>query len=233
MIDSTFTGDRDRQGRKHCETDTVAGTIRGGKHRVVWRYDPIIISNKTPVDYHLDKFTILADSLRYSTKRVMVSLVDYYPKTNRRLSELEEKGDWFDRSFSDTSQSLQLLSEMAKIAMHHGIEIFSCAEDNDFSEAGVCPGSCIDRDLINQTWSINLTTSKDAYQRPSCPCIAGKDIGVNDTCIHGCLYCYSTRNINVATRRHSEHDPKSPVLWGNSRPLSESEHSNLMKTRLL
>ena len=44
--------------------------------------------------------------------------------------------------------------------------------------------------------------------------MVSKDIGINDTCMHGCPYCYSTINYAVAQRRFNEHDPDSPVLWG-------------------
>jgi hypothetical protein len=192
-----------------------------------------VISNKTPVDYHLDKFSKIAESLRHSTKRVMVSLVDYYEKTDRRALALEKRGFRFDRTFSDSSHALHLLRELANIAKYNGMEIFTCAEENDFSEVGVCPGSCIDGNLINQVWSINLIAKKDASQRSACHCISSKDIGVNDTCLHGCAYCYATRSIDTATRRYSEHDPRSSVMWGYGRSLSESEKANLLKTRLL
>jgi DNA repair photolyase len=204
-----------------------------GPEKVVWRYDPIIISNKTPVDFHLEKFSRIADSLKRYTKRVMVSLVDYYEKTDRRLSSLEQKRYRFDRAFSNSSKSLDLLRKLADVAKNNNIEILSCAEANDYSEVGVCPGSCIDDGLINQIWSINLKGQKDAFQRAACHCIASKDIGVNDTCLHGCLYCYSTRSIETATRRYSEHNPKSPVIWGDGRSLTEAEQACLSKTRLL
>jgi hypothetical protein len=51
--------------------------------------------------------------------------------------------------------------------------------------------------------------------------MVSKDIGINDTCIHGCPYCYSTKNYAVTQRRFSEHDPDSPILWGKLDNLSE------------
>jgi hypothetical protein len=48
-----------------------------GPKRVIWRYDPIIISNYTPPSYHIERFRNIANELRGFTKRVMVSFVDY------------------------------------------------------------------------------------------------------------------------------------------------------------
>jgi DNA repair photolyase len=51
--------------------------------------------------------------------------------------------------------------------------------------------------------------------------MASKDIGVNNTCMHGCPYCYSTASYDVAKRRFDEHDPDSPSLWGNLEKSAE------------
>ena len=201
--------------------------------RVIWRYDPIIISNHTPCDFHRDKFLMIATALKGYTKRVMVSLVDYYNKTDRRLSEFEKEGYEFDREVAHSHAVWDLLKDLSLIARSNEMEIFTCAEERDFSGAGICPGSCIDGELLFRLWALRGHTKKDPTQRDACLCVASKDIGVNDTCIHGCPYCYSTRNIDIAKRRYSEHDPGSPVIWGKARPLSEAEKAEQRQSRLL
>lgn len=188
---------------------------RLGPLRVIWRYDPIIISNFTPVEYHIDRFTRLAEELRDSTCRVMVSLLDLYSKTERRLSQLEqEEGFSFDKNFSNSDSVTNLLKALAVIAKRNNMDIFSCAEERNYSNVGVTPGRCIDEGLLNRTWRLNLKYRKDSSQRKYCLCMISKDIGINDTCKQGCPYCYSTRDYALAERRFSEHNPDSPILWG-------------------
>ena len=75
-----------------------------GPLRVVWRYDPIIISDVTPFEFHRERFTWIAEELKGATHRVMVSIVDFYQKTERRLSQLEkEEGFTFDRNVSSSA----------------------------------------------------------------------------------------------------------------------------------
>ncbi len=201
--------------------------------RVIWRYDPIIISNRTPLDFHREKFSKIAKALSGFTQRVMVSFVDYYQKTDRRLSSLEEFGFKFDRRAANSRGAWNLLKDLAAIARDLDMEIFTCAEERDFSDFGVLPGRCVDGELLRRLWSLYGHTQKDPTQRPACLCVVSKDIGMNDTCLHGCPYCYSTRNLALAQRRYSEHDPDSPVIWGSGRALSETEQADQLKVRLL
>jgi hypothetical protein len=181
--------------------------------RVVWRYDPIIISNFTSVQFHIEKFSHIAEKLKGFTERVMVSIVDYYGKTDHHLSQLEkEEGYSFASGDPLLNDSVYLLKELSAIASKNKSEIFTCAEATDYSQLGVPPGRCIDPDLMLKCWAINLKYKKDAFQRPVCLCAASKDIGINNTCNHGCAYCYATTNYSAAQKRHSEHDPDSPLL---------------------
>ena len=194
-----------------------------GPLRVVWRYDPIIISDVTPYGYHLERFTNIAEELRGSTQRVMVSIVDFYQKTERRLSQLEkEENISIERNASVSTGMINLLKDLADIAQRNNIEIFTCTEEKDYSNSGIHPGSCIDANLLAQICSHDFIYRKDPYQRDSCLCMLSKDIGMNDTCIHGCPYCYSTVNYAIAQRRFNEHDSSSPVLWGKSEELPEN-----------
>jgi len=204
-----------------------------GQRRVVWRYDPIIISNRTPIGYHEDRFQRIAEALKDFTTRVMVSLVDYYQKTNRGLFMLEKSGVRFDRKAANSGSICSLLKELADVAAYNRMGIFTCAEERDFSKFGVPPGRCVDGELLNELWSLHGHNKKDPSQRAACLCVISKDIGINDTCIHGCPYCYSTRNITLARRRYSEHSPNSPVIWGHVRELSESERAHQFRVKLL
>lgn len=196
---------------------------RIGTSRVVWRYDPIIVSNVTTFDYHRERFAFIAKELRNSTRRVMISVVDFYRKTDRRLTQLEEEeGFSFDRHVSSSPAIISLLKEFAVIARENDIEIFTCAEKKDYSDLGIPPGKCIDAGILCRVWSLNLKYKKDPSQRDSCLCMISKDIGINDTCMHGCPYCYATVNYTVARRRFAEHDPSSPILWGDPTKITET-----------
>jgi len=204
-----------------------------GPLRVVWRYDPIIISNVTTFDYHAERFARIAAELKGATRRVVVSFVDYYRKTERRLGGLEREGFEFDRQAESSEHVPAFLKELASIARKRDMEMFTCAEDRDYAECGVPPGRCIDDQLMNKLWPLQLGYKKDPYQRDLCLCAVSKDIGVSDTCTQGCTYCYSTVSNEVARRRCEQHDPTSPALWGRSAPDDEPVESHPRQMRLL
>lgn len=204
-----------------------------GPLRIVWRYDPIIISNFTPYEFHEERFSWIAEELKGATHRVMISLVDYYQKTNRRLSQLEEEeGYLFNRDADSSDDTINLLKSMANIARKNDIEIFTCAEANDYSNIGIPPGKCIDEQLLSKISSINLEYKKDPSQRAYCLCMISRDIGINNTCINGCPYCYSTINYAIAERRFREHDPDSPALWGKIDNVSEDTEESELQLKL-
>ncbi len=186
-----------------------------GAKRVIWRYDPIIISNYTPLNYHIERFQYIADELRGFTKRVMVSFVDYYKKTDRRLLKLEREEDYIFQKELSNESSFYIAKSLAHIASNNKFDIFTCAEETDYTKAGICPGMCIDAHLISQLWHINVNDRKDPSQRECCLCRQSKDIGTNNTCLHGCTYCYATSSLDIAQQRFKEHDHQSPMLFGN------------------
>jgi hypothetical protein len=75
-------------------------------------------------------------------------------------------------------------------------------------------GHCVDAELINQLWGRSGGYQKDPNQRKACGCATSKDIGMNDSCTHGCPYCYSTRSLEAAKPNQGAHDPQAESLWG-------------------
>lgn len=186
---------------------------RIGPDRVIWRYDPIIVSTATPFDWHGQRFEYLAGELEGFTHRSVVSFVDFYRKTERRLSELEKTANVrFEREPLGQPEAEALLTRMSGAASTRGLEIRSCAEPADLSHTGVSPGACIDGELIRRLGG-PARLPKDPGQRPACRCVVSRDVGVNDTCIYGCRYCYATGGDELPRRRYARHDPRSPFLY--------------------
>jgi hypothetical protein len=164
---------------------------RLGAERVVWRYDPIVLGNLTDVRYHLERFRRLCSELSGQTRRVVVSLLDEYPKVRRRLDGLSAGGFRLLR-FSEGDPRLgALMAGLAETARAKGMEIQSCAERRNLRPWGIDPGACIDPQLIRELFGISVPARKDPGQRPACRCAVSRDIGAYDTCRYGCVYCYA------------------------------------------
>ncbi len=196
---------------------------RLGPARVVWRYDPIVLSSVTTAEFHLEQFERTAALLSGATRRVVISLADFYRKTDRRLGKLEAKGWRIERSPSVGPELQWLIERMVSAAVGRGMEIFTCAED--LAPFGICPGACVDAELIRQLWDVSVSQKKDPGQRDLCKCVVSRDIGMADTCLHGCAYCYATRNDDLARSRHKQHIATSATLIGQSEePPDPSGH---------
>ena len=161
-----------------------------GPDKVIWRYDPIVVSNKTDVNYHKERFAGILDKLRSSTRRVVVSFVDDYRKAASQFRQLAHEGVEV-RLTPRPDEVAELAGFIGQYAAVHGIETFSCAETFDLQPFGIKRGKCIDDTLLEKLFGIRVSPAKDRSQRPECGCVVAKDIGVYGTCRHGCRYCYA------------------------------------------
>ncbi|HEX3045255.1 MAG TPA: DUF1848 domain-containing protein [Bacillota bacterium] len=166
-----------------------------GPEKVIWRYDPIIVSDPlTPVTYHLETFARLASSLQGYTHRVILSFLDFYPKIKPRLRKLKEQDQvtvYDITELAHETEFLQLVYELGQIASCYDLDAFTCSEPAALEEYGIHHGSCIDPIFINHTFGLNLKPKKDPSQRPHCRCCASVDVGTYNTCKSGCYYCYA------------------------------------------
>ncbi len=185
-----------------------------GPNRVIWRYDPIVLSRRTDVNYHIERFSFIARALAGFTMRVVVSIVDHYRKTDRGFQELDRRGYGVQRDHSQSEALGGMIARMAEIARHSDFEIRSCAEDINLRPFGVVPGKCIDDILIHEAFGLWVGESKDPFQRPLCGCIKSRDIGMYDTCLQGCCYCYATHPQGDTNLTDLQHDENSPSLLG-------------------
>jgi DNA repair photolyase len=73
-------------------------------------------------------------------------------------------------------------------------------------------GKCVDDEYLLKVFDIEVSSKKDPSQRKACGCVRSKDIGMYDTCICGCLYCYATADFEKARENYRRHDPAGPTL---------------------
>lgn len=184
---------------------------RLGPERVVWRYDPIILGPGLEPDHHRRRFEWLSARLRGSTTTVKTSFVDLYRKTRRRLAALPG-GELLLRDPAAEPQAGALLADLAALARGAGMGLETCAEEADWSDAGAPRGRCIDPVRLNRLFGLRLPLVEDRGQRPACGCAPARDIGMTDSCLHGCAYCYATRSHDAALTRHNRHEPTAPTL---------------------
>jgi len=198
-----------------------------GKERVIWRYDPILLSNVTPLSEHKRLFHKIARMLAGKTTQVVISFADIYQKTQRNLNAIN--GLHYDDILSKKNQLEELCLYMAKVVTEYGMEISSCAENLDLERFAIRKGKCIDELLLNKLFALQLAATKDPGQREQCGCIKSIDIGQYNTCSHGCVYCYATDSESRVKNNRLKHDPQSPFLLGSSEGIDK----NLLLTPII
>jgi len=190
---------------------------RIGMEKVIWRYDPIVFTRITDPDFHKETYHHIAEQLKGYTNRSIISMVDIYRKVRKRLKLLEEQG--ISVMEPQEENLSELMKSISASAAMNGMEIQSCAEDPAFASYGIQPGKCIDDKLIRRVFALEVTHLKDTSQRSYCGCVASRDIGMYDTCLFGCVYCYATTRFDRARERHFKGDLHSPSLTGFCRKL--------------
>lgn len=182
-----------------------------GTDRVVWRYDPIILTKQMNVDYHIRCFEKLASTLANYTHRCIISFLDFYPKVSRSLQEI---------GAIELKKSVieQIAAGFSQIARKHNLRIFTCCESVDLSAYNILHASCIDGKMIEELLGCSIQSHKEMNQRLGCGCIESVEIGTYDSCTHGCKYCYATSSKGVIRTNVLNHDPQSPLLHGNLPP---------------
>lgn len=203
-----------------------------GPERVIWRYDPIVMSEATPPEYHQEAFSRIASVLQGYTRRAVISLLDIYPKIRGRLRNMEAQGArlipmglaQLDEPGCHPAVLRGLIQDLVKISASCGMQLTSCGEGDTLKPFGVQPGKCIDDELIRRLFGREVSQIKDPGQRATCGCVLSKDIGMYDTCLFGCRYCYATRSFERARQNFLSHDPDSPSILNPIIPRSMTLH---------
>lgn len=178
-----------------------------GKERVIWRYDPIIFTDKYNPAYHVKAFEQIAKELRGYTSKCVISFVDIYRKNQKNMKALNP--------FFLTENDLAMFGkEIAFIAGHYDIKVATCAETIDLSSCGIEHNCCVDKELIEKITGCKIQADKDKNQRKECGCMESIEIGTYNTCKNGCQYCYANYSQESVLQSGKLYDVNSPLLCG-------------------
>jgi hypothetical protein len=174
-----------------------------GPGRIIWRYDPVLLTPVMDMRFHLRNFRMLAKALEGGTNRVIISFFKEYRKTERNLRGRGCR-------VADEREQLMLAREFEGVAGEFGMQLQCCGLQGEIgSRYG---GACISSQIIGEQFGIDPGAVKDPGQPKGCRCISSIDIGTYNTCMFGCRYCYATANTRSASLRYASHDSLAETL---------------------
>lgn len=177
-----------------------------GKENIYVRYDPIFLSEKYSINYHLKVFNKICSLLEGYIDKIIISFIDDYKNVRKNMNILQIK------NFTDNDFKI-IGTEFSKIAKEHNMTVQTCSEYNNLSEYGFIIDDCVSKELAKRL--TNKSFSKwQARNNKYCNCVAMTDIGSYNTCNHLCKYCYANFDENKIENNIKNHNPNSSLLIG-------------------
>lgn len=182
------------------------------------RYDPIVLSDQYGAGFLLQRFGEIAAALAGATRVVNTSVVEPYLKTVRRLGDPTVQYRVPDpqrhRTVAARNPNLGqaagglalLLKGLAEIAAEQKMELRLCSNPEFQMPASQCCSiECFEpygAEVTRQVASLRQGPSRTA-----CRCVKTVDIGMDNTCVAGCRYCYAVQSHEAALRNFKKANP--------------------------
>ena len=196
-----------------------------GQGRVIWRFDPLILTDSISMEDLLQKVENIGDQLSGYTEKLVFSYADIalYKKVKANLEKSHVNyAEWTTAQMEEFAQRLSELNQK----WHY--QLATCGEKIDIERYGIQHNKCVDDDLMIRfahhdkalvdflgvevkeslfgTEIVKKKDNRDKGQRQFCGCIVSKDIGEYNTCPHLCEYCYANTSKEAAVRNWKEHE---------------------------
>ncbi len=155
-----------------------------GPEKVIWRYDPILLSNEFNISYHLKNFEEISSSLEGFCNKCFFSFIDIYKKIKKTAIVM---------GINDVNENdrLILAEQISAIAASKRMSVTACCEEAVQCITDINKSGCINAGLLSKISGKPIPDKKDKNQRKGCLCSASIDIGSYRTCHNGCIYCYA------------------------------------------
>lgn len=133
-----------------------------GKDKVVWRFDPLILSDQLTVRDLLKKIWYLGNKLKGFTSKLVFSFADvgaYKKVQNNLIRESShfsknniEKSEFTEENIEEFAQGIVKIKE-AWLSENWNVELATCSEKVDLEKYDIKHNRCVDGELIAQLFS--------------------------------------------------------------------------------
>lgn len=185
-----------------------------GKEAIIWRFDPMILTDEITIDHLLKKVEYIGTQLHDYTEKLVFSYADIasYKKVKSNLDKNHvQYKEWSEEQMNEFACQLSDLNKRKG----WNLKLATCGEKIDMEQYGIQHNRCIDGDLIMRLalrdkivpenhYFISIH-KKDPGQRKFCGCTVAKDIGAYNTCPHLCEYCYANTSKQTALNNWQIH----------------------------
>ena len=178
-----------------------------GKENISVRYDPIFLSDKYNIEYHVKAFNKLCTLLNGYVNTIIVSFLDEYKNVIKNKNILKY------RAFTENDYE-QIGINFSKIAKENNMQVQTCFENRNLTEYGFIKGECLSHELAYKLTGKKYKSWK-ARKGDKCNCVEMVDIGVYNSCKHFCKYCYANYDESIVNNNFNNHDINSSLLVGN------------------
>ena len=116
-----------------------------GKGHVIWRFDPLVLTDNINIGKLLDKVENIGNQLQGYTEKLVFSFADIlsYRKVQANLQKANINYiDWQEDQMREFARRLSVLNQK------WGYELATCGEKIDLTEFGVKKNHCVDDELI-------------------------------------------------------------------------------------
>ena len=176
-----------------------------GKEKVLWRYDPILLTEKYTIQRHIETFEYMAKEISPYVQRCIFSFVEMYKKLKYNMPEIIP--------FTEEDRT-KILENIGKIAKKYKLFIQTCGTDENYEKYGIHLSGCTTTEILEKANHVKYKEVKAKGMRKGCHCIPSRDIGAYDTCLNGCKYCYANTRPELAKENIKLHDKNSSILLG-------------------
>lgn len=200
-----------------CAETLIELSEKIGKDKVVWRYDPVFLTDKYTVQRHIETFNHLAERLAGYFSFCIFSFIEMHKHLAKALPELvlmtDEERDVLLRAFGET-------------ARRYGFRIQTCGDDNDYEAYGIGRSGCVTTSILGKAFNCKFKNMAHKGLRKGCHCLPSHDIGAYNTCLNGCRYCYANKKPELIYANYQKHDVRSPLLIGDVLPTDIIRNGN-------
>ena len=209
-----------------------------GKEKVIWRFDPLIVTPNLTVRQLLTKVYHVGNQLKGYTDKLVFSFIDVraYRKVQNNLIK---ETSFFTRDTVDSAEPSgnyleKLVDGLAKLRDHWksegwNITLATCGESIDLEKYELMERLFPeDKELVYYLRTGKLPQPnlfggipeippdrkdlKDKGQRKVCGCMISKDIGMYNTCRHFCVYCYANTSKEIVLKNKERHNDESESI---------------------